>query len=703
MGIPTELTNLPQWMTWSYSAEGQKIPAGKSNDPATWKPFSVVADLSKKAFVFSESDPFCGIDLDDCIDEGVLSDWAIPIIERFRGVAYGEISPSKTGVKLITRAKKPNGRCSNGNGVECYDHARFWTITETYFQVYKRFPTGFEAIGDGQAAIDWLHENYLKAEPVKIGNVSDLYNVSKHRPIVPTVNARALAYTESLEPGVKGDLRNAAFRNSGHLHSLVTDGQRLNVFEVYECLKHWNQRNNPQLRDDELLEAAKNGAKNGTPPQDKIGSDFVPASEDHGVDLSLLLRDWSDIGKTEDDEFAESMIPATGLLAEVASYYRSIAYRESSIMALAVAVSFCECLFGRRVRSSSGLRTNDYNVILAGTGFGKESCESAIVNIMQAAGLDEQLIMPPDVQSGNGLMKALAVNPSAVWVCDEFGKLLQAVFDKKGNSHLKGVGTNLLKLYGKSGGVYGGASHSDGVRNRINQPCLTVLGLATPSSVFDYLSPESVSDGLFGRIAWYPVQERPDVKENMVSAECPESLATLVRLWGNWFPGGDLASVNPIPIEIKCSPEAQRRWDSHAKLINDKMKDESESRAAIWSRVAARSMKLAIVSRLSKLDSPPPSEAIRIEVDDIEWGIKLGNWLAGISCGLALEAFGLRPLGKAMSVLGQATLDGPKTRRDLTRKFKTINAGDFHAAAIEIGLVIEYGSRGKITYSRKTD
>lgn len=692
MPIPTELTKLPQWMTWSYSAEGQKIPAGKSNDPATWKPFPVVADLSKKAFVFSESDPFCGIDLDDCIDDGVLADWAQPIIERFRGVAYAEISPSKTGVKLITKAKKPNGRCSNGNGVECYDHARFWTITEAYFQA------GFEVIGDGQLAIDWLHENYLKTEPVKPSKPTT------QRPIVSTINARALAYTESLEPGVKGDLRNAAFRNAGHLYSLVTDGQRLTMFEVLECLRHWNQRNNPQLRDDELLEAAKNGAKNGTPPPDKIGSDFVPATEEkNDVDLSFLLRDWIDIGKTEDDDFAESMIPKSGLLFDVANYYRSVAYRESSIMALAVAVSFCECLFGRRVRSSSGLRTNDYNVILAGTGFGKESCEAAIVNIMQAAGLDEQLVMPPDVQSGNGLMKALAVNPSAIWVCDEFGKLLQAVFDKKGNAHLKGVGTNLLKLYGKSGGVYGGASHSDGIRNRIVQPCLTVLGLATPSSVFDYLSPESVSDGLFGRIAWFPIQERPDTKDGMTAKECPESLASLVRSWGNWFPGGDLAAMHPIPIEIKCTSEAQRRWDSHAKNINDKMKDESESRAAIWSRVAARSMKLAIVHRLSKLDSVPPTEATVIEVDSIEWGIKLGNWLAGISCGLALEAFGLRPLGKAMSIIGQAVIDGPKTRRELTRKFKTVSAGDFHAAAIELGLAIENGAKGKVTYSMKTN
>jgi hypothetical protein len=110
-----------------------------------------------------------------------------------------------------------------------------------------------------------------------------------------------------------------------------------------------------------------------------------------------------------------------------------------------------------------------------------------------------------------------------------------------------------------------------------------------------------------------------------------------------------------------------------------------------------------MVSRLSKLESAPATEATVIGLDDTEWGIKLGNWLAGISCGLALEAFGLRPLGKAMSIIGQAVIDGPKTRRELTRKFKTVNAGDFHAAAIELGLAIEHGTKGKVTYSMKTN
>ena len=75
--------------------------------------------------------------------DGQWEPWAQEILDRFKGVAYAEISPSGTGVKLTTRAKKPEGaRCQNNKGVECYDSARFWTWTQ-------------ECLGDGYREIGW--------------------------------------------------------------------------------------------------------------------------------------------------------------------------------------------------------------------------------------------------------------------------------------------------------------------------------------------------------------------------------------------------------------------------------------------------------------------------------------------------------------------------------------------------------------------
>jgi primase-polymerase (primpol)-like protein len=83
-------------------------------------------------FVFSPDDPYCGVDLDRCLDpaSGVIVPWAISIIRSLN--SYCEISPSGKGVKLFIRASKPGDRCKTAyedGDVEIYDHARFFTTT----------------------------------------------------------------------------------------------------------------------------------------------------------------------------------------------------------------------------------------------------------------------------------------------------------------------------------------------------------------------------------------------------------------------------------------------------------------------------------------------------------------------------------------------------------------------------------------------
>jgi hypothetical protein len=265
--IPLEMRERRQWLTWNL-IDGQKIPNGKSNDSSTWKDFAEIEIFDKIAFVIDDSDPYCGIDLDGCIVDGQFLDWVVPILERFEGLAYGEVSPSGTGLKLTTQARKPKGsRCKckigdNKQQIECYDFGRFWTVT-------ANLHPGFEIIGDGQAAVDWLCETYLSSATQatserRIEAAGDGANV----PL--SLLKRAQAYVEKLPPAAKGDLRDSAFRNAGHLHAFVDDGGgRLSVSDVYHLLRSWNGGNNPQLRDDELLEAAQNALKNGTPRADK--------------------------------------------------------------------------------------------------------------------------------------------------------------------------------------------------------------------------------------------------------------------------------------------------------------------------------------------------------------------------------------------------------------------------------------------------
>jgi primase-polymerase (primpol)-like protein len=91
------------------------------NRNITGKPFLGIG------FVFTESDPYCGIDLDDVIDEnGVIDPEAHAIIDKMD--SYTEVSQSGRGIHIIVRGKKPNSQCRRGN-VEIYDKGRYFALT----------------------------------------------------------------------------------------------------------------------------------------------------------------------------------------------------------------------------------------------------------------------------------------------------------------------------------------------------------------------------------------------------------------------------------------------------------------------------------------------------------------------------------------------------------------------------------------------
>lgn len=76
--------------------------------------------------MFGDDDPFTGIDLDNCVQDGVILPWAQNIINRLN--SYSELSPSESGVHIYVEAIKTTGRCKKGN-IEIYVKGRFLTVT----------------------------------------------------------------------------------------------------------------------------------------------------------------------------------------------------------------------------------------------------------------------------------------------------------------------------------------------------------------------------------------------------------------------------------------------------------------------------------------------------------------------------------------------------------------------------------------------
>ena len=172
--VNSEIKARDQWVVWKnetrngkptkvpYQVNGNKAQA---NQPNTWTDYQTVINHRKRfsgiGFVFSEADPYCGIDLDNCLDDGSLKDWAKPIVDRLKPVSYAEVSPSGNGIKFWTRATLPAGAKHKAyiseptaEAIEIYDKSRYFTVTGK----------GNGMIGAGQQVVDWLISEHLSPE-----------------------------------------------------------------------------------------------------------------------------------------------------------------------------------------------------------------------------------------------------------------------------------------------------------------------------------------------------------------------------------------------------------------------------------------------------------------------------------------------------------------------------------------------------------
>lgn len=154
--IPDEIQRLPRWVLWRWELRDDKqgkrrwskVPySGKrgeadehwyparSDDPKTWTTFKEVGQHQQHfdGIGFMLGDGFSGIDLDKCRDpqNGNITEEAKRIVQEIS--SYSEVSPSRTGVKILVKGEKPPGRCRTGN-FEMYSQSRFFAITGNHLE-----------------------------------------------------------------------------------------------------------------------------------------------------------------------------------------------------------------------------------------------------------------------------------------------------------------------------------------------------------------------------------------------------------------------------------------------------------------------------------------------------------------------------------------------------------------------------------------
>jgi putative DNA primase/helicase len=193
--LPVELTSRAQWVGWrcqpTRDGAPTKVPynprtgeLASTIDPRTWTTFAEAVaavpesdDAGGIGFVFSDDDPFAGVDLDGCRGpDGEIAPWAQAIIERLG--SYTEVSPSGTGVHIVVRGALPDGARRRrvlgdapGDGgkrpaIEIYDRARYFTVTG------RHLPGTPRTVAERDAELKAVHAECVAAPPPANGKGS---------------------------------------------------------------------------------------------------------------------------------------------------------------------------------------------------------------------------------------------------------------------------------------------------------------------------------------------------------------------------------------------------------------------------------------------------------------------------------------------------------------------------------------------------
>jgi len=632
--IPAELRDKKIWMLW-LSENGTKVPyrtgggRGSSTDPTAWTSFEMARKQEHlyTGMALALVDPYCGIDLDGCLDaDGQLADWAAEIVEAFRGVAYVEISPSGTGLKLITRARKPEGsRCvaKMGEGkcqVEIYDQGRFWAMTGNVWQSLADIGDGSEALR-GLCGRLWPAEQPKpQAQPQRLpaGSGGSLWD-------------RAANYVGNCDNVTEGGRQTAAFQLSGHLWAMVGDmGERLTMAEVSQLVSEWNAGNSPPLPEEELERAIRNGKDRGTPPADKQSGLII---EDYPIHVDLSGETGQTAPETakkprhrKPGKLPADLAEAPGLIGELVEHNLRTAHYALPELALAGALALMSTLCGRKVIDSHRTRPNMMILGLAPSGGGKDWARVLNAEILQTSGA-ANMVGPERIGSHAGIITQMEAEPVTLFQIDEIGHMVAAM-QQRTAPHLFQISSVLMQLYSSSGRVWMADALGDRQKvKRLYYPSLTLYGTSVPDGFWQRLTEENLTGGLIGRCC---VFEAPDYVrwQRPATDPVPDHILQRARAWIQFQPhAGDLAGTavdGGSPKLVMHTEEARQRLDEHTLAISDKRMEEDTVDAAIWSRTAEKTGKLALLFACSRFSG---TEWPTVQKEDADRAIRLNNFL----------------------------------------------------------------------------
>ena len=570
--IPKELKKLPQWCCSSTTSKMPLNPkTGKAaavDNPATWGTYEEAISSGKPfiGFVLTENDPFTIIDLDDPENEEQQ--------KRHSNIlatldSYTELSKSGNGAHIIVRGNIPKG--VRRDNIEVYSSLRYMICTG---KVIKHKP-----IAERQELLDVLYKEMDTTQEIELQATNSVFE-----------DLDVLNIATGASNAAKFNMLCRGEWQGEYPSQSEADFALLSIFAYYTPANEQVRRlfrmsalgkRDKAMRNDVYIDRALRKIRAKQPPT---------------VDITALTKKM--VTKEVPAPPKPTIEYPPGLIGEMARYFYASAIRPVHEIGIAAAIGLLAGVTGRAY-NISGTGLNQYIILLAKTGSGKEGLASGIDALMSAVReqvpVVDQFIGPGVFASGQALLRTFDEKPCFISVLGEIGLTLQQICDPRANSAHVMLRRVLLDLYTKSGWdktlrpmVY---SDKDKNTNAVQAPSLTVLGESTPETFFDNIDQSHISEGLIPRFSIIEYKGQRPAKNPNAFMRPPEAL---VKKFTDVILTALSVQQNNACCHIKVDAQATvllDAFDVHAdKEINGAARDIDMQ---LWNRAHLKALKLA--------------------------------------------------------------------------------------------------------------
>ena len=630
--VPEELRSLKNWCLWKFvHVDGRKptkVPYQPNGykcsvtNPETFSAFDecfnvlALGSYDGLGFIFTGTD-YSGIDLDD---PSFLADGSpnpnyqsdlnrqIKIAHEFD--SYSEVSPSGKGLHIIVKGKVPDGRRTNY--IELYPSGRYFTMTG---KVHNSKPVGYyepllnqlwQQMG---GVLNGTPHSIVDSQPETITDEEILELARKHN-AATFCDLEAGVWAGSYQSQSEADQAfvniiayytdsksqvERIFRNSKLMRPKFNTNKS---YRTNTISKAFDQKVAPiDLGDykDALENKLASLHNEGVSP-----SGQRPVAHNNVIVGSNPTTPTNN-GLVVGSNPTASTTPPPGLIGDIASFIYGAAPRPVPEVALAAAIGLMAGIAGRAY-NISGTGLNQYVLLLAMTGAGKEAMAEGIDRLMSEIKMQvptsTTFIGPGEISSGAALFKHLGnVSQSFVSLLGEFGLRMRQMSAQNANGAEVSLRRMILDLYNKSGAnrslaasVY---SKKEDSTSAVPSPAFTLLGESTPERFYDFLNEDMISEGLLPRFLLIEYKGgRVPKNENR---NITPTISLIERLAALAAHCDSINHSNPRRvINVQANEQAAKLLRDFDKLADSKINSaDKDVIRQLWNRADIKVLKLA--------------------------------------------------------------------------------------------------------------